>query len=334
MTKNTGKSILRALVISVGLAGLSACGGSSDDSSTSNTNTSNDNSSGTVAAATYTDVSYATASSTEKLDLYVPAGNGPFPLVINIHGGAFKMGTKAMLDSSVKDTLLAAGYAVASINYRLSSEAIFPAALLDAKAAVRYLRANAATYRLDGTRFAAFGQSSGGNIASMLGASGDIARFDDATLGYPGVSSRVQAVIDWFGPTDFLQMDTEAAAQGCSASDQTHNLADSPESLYLGAAIQSVPSLAAESNPINYLSSDDPAWLVQKGSIDCTVPVAQSQLLVDALNAKGLKVTYTLIEGAGHGDMALPGQTTAASASFTSAANLQIFMNFLNTHLK
>ena len=105
----------------------------------------------------------------------------------------------------------------------------------DAKAAVRFLRANAAEYNLNPDKIAAFGQSAGGNLASMLGTSGDVAEFDDPSLGNAGVSSRVQAVINWFGPNDFAVMDEQAKAQGCSASDQTHSAADSPESKYLGA---------------------------------------------------------------------------------------------------
>lgn len=275
------------------------------------------------APASYTNLAYANASKSQTLDLYLPAGEGPFPLVINIHGGAFKVGDKRMLDTPVKRALLDAGYAVATINYRLSGEAVFPAAVLDAKAAVRFLRASAARYRLDPARFAAFGQSAGGNLASMLGTTGGVAEFDDAALGNPAVSSRVQAVIDWFGPTDFLQMDRQAAEQGCSAADQTHDLASSPESRYLGAAIQTVPDLAAKANPISYISADDPPFLLQKGSQDCTVPYAQSGLLADALKAAGRSVRFDTLTGAGHG-----------GSAFTSAANVKALLVFLDAALE
>jgi acetyl esterase/lipase len=281
---------------------------------------------GSSLTPTHQNIAYADASSTQKLDLYLPEGEGPFPVIINIHGGGFKLGDKSMVDQALGQALLEAGYAIASIDYRLSGEATFPAAVLDAKAAVRFLRANTGTYRLDPDRMAAFGQSAGGNIASMLGASGDVAEFDDPALGNAGVSSRVQAVINWFGPNDFSQMDAQAKAQGCSASDQTHNAADSFESLYLGVAVPDAPELVQQANPMSYLSPDDPPFLIQKGEQDCTVPVENTKMLADALEAAGLDVQYDLLEGVGHGD----GWFTAV---FQSEENIEKVLTFLNTTL-
>ena len=175
----------------------------------------------------HANLAYAAVSPAQKLDLYLPQGKGPFPLVINIHGGGFMMGSKDMLDAPIAEALLARGVAVASIDYRLSGEAQFPAAIEDAKAAVRFLRANAATYRLDPDRFLAFGQSAGGNLASLVGTTGNAAVFDNPALGNAGVSSSVVAVIDWFGPSDFSQMDNQARQQG---GPPDHDAADSPES--------------------------------------------------------------------------------------------------------
>jgi acetyl esterase/lipase len=275
---------------------------------------------------TYRDIAYANTSSTQKLDLYLPPGGGPFPLVINIHGGGFKLGDKSMVDQALGQRLLSAGYAIASIDYRLSEETQFPAAVLDAKSAVRFLRANAAQYKLNPDKIAAFGQSAGGNLASLLGTTGDVADFDDPDLGNTGVSSRVQAVINWFGPNDFGQMDAQAKAQGCSASDQAHNKADSFESLYLGAAVPTVPELVKQANPITYISQDDPPFLIQKGDQDCTVPVENTKMLADALQAAGLDVQYDLLKGVGHGD----GRFTTV---FQSEGNIQTVLNFLNTKL-
>lgn len=276
---------------------------------------------------TYKDIAYASTSSTQKLDLYLPPGDGPFPVVINIHGGGFKLGDKSMVDQVLGKSLLNEGYAIASIDYRLSGEAQFPAAVLDAKAAVRFLRANAAQYKLNPDKIAAFGQSAGGNLASMLGTTGDVAEFDDPNLGNTGASSRVQAVINWFGPNDFGQMDVQAKTQGCSASDQAHNKADSFESLYLGAAVPTVPELVKQANPITYISQDDPPFLIQKGDQDCTVPVENTKMLADALQAAGLDVQYDLLKGVGHGD----GWFTTV---FQSEGNIQTVLNFLNTKLK
>jgi acetyl esterase/lipase len=162
----------------------------------------------------YKDLAYASASATQILDLYLPTtGSGPFPVVINIHGGGFKFGDKGMLSEATGTALLDAGYAVASINYRFSGEAVFPAAVQDAKAEVRFLRANAAQYNLNPEKMAVLGQSAGGNLAAMVGVTGNISDFDDASLGNAGVSSAVQAVIDQYGPTDFLQMDAQAKAR-------------------------------------------------------------------------------------------------------------------------
>lgn len=272
----------------------------------------------------YKDLAYAPVSDTQKLNLYLPTtGTGPFPVVINIHGGGFKFGDKGMLSEATGKALLNAGYAVASIDYRLSGEAIFPAAVQDAKAVVRFLRANAAEYNLNPDKIAVFGQSAGGNIASMVGVTGNISDYDDASLGNEGVSSAVQAVINHYGPTDFLQMDDQAKAQGCSASDQKHNDASSFESAYIGAEIQTVPDQVGKSNPITYISTDTPPFLIQKGDQDCTVAVESTKMLADALSAAKLDVTYTSLAGAGHG-----------GDQFETDENVALMISFLDKYMK
>ena len=255
-----------------------------------------------VITPTLTNIAYTPISGTQVLDLYLPEGNGPFPVVVNIHPGGFFTGDKNMVPGNPGKALLKAGYAIASINYRLSGEATFPAAVQDAKAAVRFLRANAAKYKLNPDKIAAFGQSAGGNLASMLGTAGDVTEFDDPKLGNAGVSSRVQAVINWFGPNDFSVMDAQAKAQGCAASDQTHSAADSPESKYLGVAVPSSPELVKKANPMTYITKDDPPFLVQKGDQDCTIAIENTKMLADALAAAGMDVHYDLLKGVGHGD--------------------------------
>jgi acetyl esterase/lipase len=271
----------------------------------------------------YKDVAYATASSAEKLDVYLPSGNGPFPLVIMIHGGAFMMGDKADGGGLAGvDQLVAAGYAVASINYRLSGEAKYPAQINDAKAAVRFLRANAAQYKLSPDKFASFGASAGGNLASLIGTTCGVKELEGAELGNAGISSCVQAVVDWFGPIDFLSMDAQFAGTSCPAN---HNDASSPESKVVGAAIQTVPDVVKTTNPTNYIDPSDPPFLIQNGSADCNVPPAQSKNFADALT-KVIgpdQVKYTLIDGAGHG-----------GAQFSTDANLKVVVDFLNKYLK
>lgn len=274
----------------------------------------------------YKDVAYASTSAAQKLDLYVPQGQGPFPLVIDIHGGAFKAGDKTMLSGNNANPLLAAGYAVATINYRLTGEAIFPAQINDAKAAVRFLRAKAQDYKLDPQRFAVWGQSAGGNIAMLVGTSAGVKELEDLSLGNADVSSAVQAVISFFGPTDFAQMDAQFAAGGvCDASAQSHNAADSPESILVGGALATKADIVKASNPITYVTPDDPPFFLEAGTKDCTVPPQQSQLMADALTpviGKD-KVFLKFLEGAGHGDPA-----------FDTADNMKLVVDFLNKFLK
>ncbi len=284
-----------------------------------------------AATPAFANVVYASTSATQKLDIYLPQGSGPFPVVVNIHAGGFTFMDKSAIPGTIGQALLDAGYAVVGIDYRLSGEAAFPAAVLDVRAAIRFLRANATQYQLDPNRMAAFGQSAGGNLAAMLGTTGTSTTFDDASLGNARVSSAVQVVVTWFGPTDFGQMDAQAKAQGCAASDQTHSEASSFESAYLGAPVASAPDRVAKANPITYIAGQSaagiPPFLVQKGDQDCTVAIANTKMLADALQAAGATVEYDLLAGAGHGD-------TGSTPVFEGTANIQRVITFLTTHLK
>ncbi len=273
-------------------------------------------------AATFADVAYASTSDSQVLDIWVPDGaDEPAPLVIYVHGGAFKMGDKAMVGAKVAP-LLEAGYAVASVNYRLSGEALFPAGPQDVKAAVRWLRANADEYGIDPDRFAAWGESAGGNLVSLLGTTGDQDTvLDDPSLGNPGVSSAVQAVVSWFGPTDFLQMDTQSVETSCT-SPEVHDAATSPESTYLGSPIQDVPELADQANPIAYVDAagELPPFSLAHGDADCNVPHPQSEILADALEAAGGAVTLTILPGATHADAQFDGTQLQPAIEFLDEA--------------
>jgi acetyl esterase/lipase len=274
-------------------------------------------------APTYKDLAYAFVSNAQKLDLYLPAGEGPFPVVVMIHGGGFMMGDKSDgAGLAGVDQLLAAGYAVASINYRLSAEATYPAQINDAKAAVRFLRANAAQYKLNPQKFGAWGASAGGNLAALLGTTCGVKELEGADLGNADQSSCVQAVVDWFGPIDFAKMDEQFAGTSCP---QTHSAAGSPESNLVGGALASLPEVVKTTNPMNYIDASDAAFLIQHGSADCNIPPIQGKNLADALSAAigADKVTYTLIDGAGHG-----------GAQFGTAENLKLVVSFLDKYLK
>lgn len=243
-------------------------------------------------AIAHRDLAYVTGGhERQKLDLYLPAAGTNLPLIIHIHGGAFKMGSK---DQGVPLEYLREGCALASLNYRLSQHAKFPAQIQDCKAAVRWLRAHAAEYRLDPARFAAWGPSAGGHLAAMLGTTGDSQELDVGA--HLSQSSRVQAVVDYFGPTDFLQMDAHRLPTG-----MTHDPADSPESQLMGGAIQENKEKAARANPITYVTADDPPFLICHGDQDPLVPHHQSELLAAALKKAGVPVTFYTVQGAGHG---------------------------------
>jgi acetyl esterase/lipase len=217
-----------------------------------------------------------------------------------------------MLDAPVAQAPLARGIAVASINYRLSSEAKFPAALDDARLAVRFLRANASEYRLDPARVLVFGQSAGGNLASMLGLT---LVGDEALVG----------VVDWFGPADFASLDADAKAQGCPAD---HGAADSPESAYLGKPVGDAPELANAASPLQHIHAAAPPFLLQKGAQDCLIPVAQSQKFQAALREAGVEAALDILPGAGHGDMGL------SKPVFASPSNVERVLVFMAEKLK
>lgn len=270
------------------------------------------------------DVAYAPRSPAQRLDIYLPnQGEGPFPVIISIHGGAFKMGDKA--DGQLKPMLAALkrGYAVVSINYRLSGEAIFPAQIQDVKAAIRFVRANAGPYKLSPDRLAAWGGSAGGHLAAMAGTTGEITLFDDPGLGNAAQSSRVQAVVDWFGPIQFDQMDSQFKVSGKGRTD--HDLANSPESELVGRQISLAPDLVKRASPATYISNATPPLFIEHGKEDQLVPTEQSKnFYAELLKVLGPgKVTLTLLDGTRHG-----------GPQFETPENLEKVFAFLDKYLK
>ena len=253
------------------------------------------------------DLEYAKAADKKLLlDIYVPDAEGEsrtadasdvaesLPLIVWIHGGAWRGGNKRHCPALPYTTK---GYVAASISYRLSHEAIFPAQIEDCKAAIRWLRANAATYRIDPDRIGVWGSSAGGHLVAMLGTTGDVKELE-TQHGNLDQSSRVQAVCDFFGPTDFLRMDADALPGGPIVHDDPK----SPESLLIGAPIQDYPDKVARANPITYVTIDDPPFLIVHGNKDPLVPWQQSKYLHEAMQTAGLKdVKFEIVEGAGHG---------------------------------
>ncbi len=275
----------------------------------------------------YLDIPYANLSRAQKLDIYLPdKGEGPFPVIIWIHGGAFMGCDKGDLQVLPSLESLKRGYAVVAINYRPSLEAKYPAQVYDSKAAVRWVRANTQRYHFNPSRIAAWGSSSGAYLAIMLGTSSGVATLEDLTMGNPDKPSNVQAVVAWFGPTDFLKMDEQLAESGLnSPPGMEHNGKHSPESMLFGHKITEIPEKVEAANPITYIRENTPPFFIQHGTKDAVVPVQQSIGLTAKLKEvlENRLVQLELIEEAEHAD-----------PKFETPENVNKVLIFLDKHLK
>lgn len=273
------------------------------------------------------DIEYANLSPAQKLDIYWPEkGDGPFPVIVSIHGGAFMGGDKRDIQLTPMLKALKRGYCVVGVNYRMSGEAKFPALVHDAKAAIRWIRANAKSYLFDPEKITTWGGSAGGYLSLMTGVSAGIPDLEDLSLGNPDQPSNVQAVVDWFGPTDFLKMDEQLAETGMAPSEEeSHSRSASPESLLLGRKITEIPGLVHAANPETYIHADLPPFFIQHGTKDDTVPHQQSvnfaAKLKDVCGKE--KVFLELIDGARHAD-----------PKFETAKNVKKVLDFLDQYLK
>jgi acetyl esterase/lipase len=278
----------------------------------------------------YADVEYAIASGqSQKLDIYLPtAGTKPYPVVIWVHGGAWSGGDKNSAGTAV-NWLLPEGYAIVSINYRLSGIATYPAQINDCKGAVRWIKAQAASYDFDTNRIGAWGSSAGGHLVALMGTTGDVGvhTIDTVSMDLEGAtgdnrehSSRIQAVCDWYGPTDFLEI-------WKYPSGLDHDAPNSPESLLLGSPMLTVPERCMLANPITFITADDPPMIIMHGTKDNTVPFNQSELLDSALKQVyeplGKEVLFYPIVDAGHG-----------GGGFNADSTKQRVVSFFNKHLK
>jgi len=236
-----------------------------------------------------------------ELDLVVPEGDGPHPVVLWIHGGAWRMGTNRdtvgpVPSSAIRAGLLDEGLAVASVQYRLTAEAPFPAQLHDVVAAVRWLRHYSDELRLDPARVGAWGESAGGHLTAFLGLNID----DVGLLGHAGVGegrTDVQAAVPWYPPTDLLSLGADALIPGIPMD---HDAPDSPESHLVGGAVQDRPDEARAASPITYASASAAPMLLVHGDGDVVVSPRQSERLAAALREAGAKVELVLVPGANH----------------------------------
>lgn len=263
-----------------------------------------------------TDIAYAdTGNSRHSLDVLLPLHptQQKLPVVVYIHGGGWRGGSKAT-GGLLLQSILTQDFVGVSINYRLSSEATWPAQIHDCKAAIRWLRANAnlaglanlpneygpAGVTLDTSNIAVWGSSAGGHLAAMLGVSGGGGAELEGTVGsHTNQSSRVQCVVDYFGPSDLLSMLDYP-------SNIDHGDADSPESRLIGGAVALNPQASRNASPTTYVSSNNPPFFIAHGDQDTSVPYQQSVLLRDKLRESGVEVVFTKMVTAGHGDFLNP----------------------------
>ena len=234
------------------------------------------------------DVQYGKAGEKPLLmDLALPktSGRKACPAVLWIHGGSWKKGSRS---PNVAAYLAGHGYVAASIDYRLSQEAVFPAQIHDCKAAVRFLRAHAKDYNIDPKRIGVLGASAGGHLAALLGTSGGVEGLE-GDCGSPGFSSRVQAVCDFFGPTDLTVL---AGIPG---------MVRNPVSDLLGGPVSDKLELAKLASPMTHVSRGDPPVFIVHGELDVLVPIQQSERFSEALRKHGVDVKLLRVKNAGHG---------------------------------
>jgi acetyl esterase/lipase len=277
------------------------------------------------------DLPYATQSA-QKLDIYMPYQVAtPRPVILWIHPGGFHGGDKggvarspgakvSMLELVLP--MLERGYSVVSANYRLSGEAAFPAAVLDVKAAVRWIRANAVRYHFNPYKIAAWGSSAGGYLSAMLATTGGVGELEDLSMGNGDQSSRVVAAVDWYGPVDFLTMDQQHAEMGHEA--HVHE-ADSPESKFIGAPVGRDLERCRAATPLTYVSKDSTPLFIQQGKGDLIIPYPQSMMLAEKMTVAIGKehVVLDLVEDVGHADW-----------GFFKSGNINKIIDFLDRYLK
>lgn len=249
----------------------------------------------------YLDVPYADQSPNQKLDIYLPKEcAGPFPTMVFAHGGAFFAGDKRDVQAGLVLNLIKHGFAVVSVEYRLSGEARFPYGLFDFKAAIRFLRAQASKYSLNGNRFASGGDSAGGYYNVMAAATQGNPAFEDLSMGNAEYSSRVQAVVSWYATYNFTSHIEAMRKMGEGAETNGY---ESIRMLF-GGWIEEIPGIAHFSNTLNFIKPEFPPLLILHGDADVLVPLQQTHDIVEKINSicgPG-RVEYYMPEGYEHGD--------------------------------
>jgi acetyl esterase/lipase len=259
------------------------------------------------------DLPYADSGNpAQRLDLFLPskpATDKPLPVIVFIHGGAWHAGSKASGRGNVMPYVGSGRYAGASVEYRFSQEAKWPAQIHDCKAAIRWLKGHAKEYNLDPEKIAVWGGSAGGHLVAALGVTGDVKELEGTLGKHLDQTSRIACVADYFGPTNLLTM-------GDFPSTMKHNAADSPESQLIGGAIQENKEQARNASPMTYLSKDDAPVFIAHGTADPLVPYNQSEIFAAALKENGVPVYVQTIQEGGHGGFEGPKLNARLKAFF------------------
>lgn len=259
------------------------------------------------------DIPFAKFDGTElKLDLYLPDQGNPPGLIIWVHGGAWRGGSRAGVDLK---GLTALGWAIASVDYRLSTQAKFPAQIHDIKAAIRFLRAHAADYGYPAGKFVIAGSSAGGHLAAVVGVTNGHRDLEGTIGDNAAVSSDVQAIVDLYGASNLTTILKQSTPYGL-------NLRMPALDLLLGGQPDAVPDLAKLASPVFHVDAHDPPLLMLHGDQDPQMPINQSHELEGAYEAAGRPVVFKAMHGSAHGGPA-----------FTSDASLRLIDGWLRQQL-
>lgn len=249
------------------------------------------------------DLPYAgTDNPRQRLNLLLPRTpkeDRLLPVIAYIHGGAWLGGSRTGGHGRLVGYVASDEYAGISIGYRLTGEASWPAQIHDCKAAIRWIRANAKKYNLDPDQIGVIGDSAGGHLVAMLGTSGGVKELEGDLGAHKDVSSRVQCVVDLFGPAELLAM------QGAD-SKMDHDSPNSPEGKLVGGRLSAKKDIAIAASPVTYVRPDNPPFLIIHGNKDPLVPYNQSERLSAALKKAKVECSFITVDGAGHGGFRNP----------------------------
>ena len=274
----------------------------------------------------WTNVSYANLSQAQEMDIYLPDTAGPYPVIIWIHGGGYMSGDKNNGYLHLAKEGLKRGYAVVSINYRLTNEAQHPAQINDVKAAIRFLRANSNEYNLNPDKIAVWGSSAGGGLAALAGTSGNVEELQDDSLGNSNTSDQVQAVVDMKGPINFSTLLPQLQNIN-NSNNNSYNYNETEHMLekLMGGNVSLIPDQVAMANPETFISTDDPPFFIVHGNADSLIPFEQSVDFANKLQKVlgSSKVTIEVIPGADHN-----------ATYFSTQQNINQILDFLDKNLK